>query len=138
LSWIPPDQAPPAGGDFEPGAPCPSDVLQPGEYGGYDENGNCVVFWNSETRAAFAATAVEIQNEKGYSIEEMCQPGEFVPGQGTVAPLMEEVKKLALSRLYGVSATFWPPQDASPYWIHSTWDSAAGAMLYDVCGFPTG
>lgn len=138
LTWLPPDQAPPAEGGFTPGAPCPGEVLQPGEYGGYDESGNCVVFWNSDTRSAFAQTALQIQAEKGYTMDEMCAGGDFIPGQGTVNPILEQMKKLTLSALYGVTATYWPPQDASPYWIKATWQSANAAMLYDVCGYPTG
>lgn len=124
--------APPPNGDFVPGDPCPVGAQ---EAGGYDEQGNCVIFWNEQTRLAFEQVATEIQAEKGYTLAELCAPDQEIPGEGWVInPKKVTVTRLALGRLYGMTPQFWPPNDQSPYWIEATWGRAMGAMNALVCG----
>lgn len=137
IAAAPPGEPPsPPDGDFVPGAPCPAGA---DEAGGYDEQGNCVIFWNAQTRAAFEQVATEIQAEKGYTLAELCAPDQEIPGEGWVVnPKKAAVIRLALGRLYGMTPQFWPPNDQSPYWIDATWERAMGAMNALVCGYLPG
>ncbi len=128
----PPDDG---GGGPAPGAPCAG--LPAGEYGGYDEQGNCVIFWDENTRDILVQAAGQIIGEKGYTMEQVCAPDEQdVEGNWVLNPKREEVTRQALGRIYEVTPNYWPPVEDSPYWIGATWNAGSAAVRQDLCNMP--
>lgn len=127
---------PGAAGDWVAGEPCPLDQLGPGEFGAFDHDGGCVIFWTPATRDAFAAQAQAILQERGIAMEDACAPDEQLPnGDWLANPHKSEVLRFTLARLYQSNAAYWPPVEESPFWIHKVWALGQATFEQELCGY---
>lgn len=126
------------------GEPCgpgggPSEI-----FAAYNDLGQCVEFWNPETKQMFHDEVLAVWDERGQP--EVCDPDTFYEhrGEWVPDPWRIDIMREALSRIYEMPKDTWPTyyvdhNDAEqldmPYWVAVTWQLAHAEMLWALCGF---
>ena len=143
-TWIPvePDEPDVDPEDKEPGKTCGQAVTGPGKWGVWDDEGNCVIFWETGiTDEAIRDILLQRYNALSDADQQAaCAGDEYVEhlDEYVTNPKLEALVDAALTEYYSQPAGVFPPVEGSHYWVGQAWTLSWYVALDVLCGYVPG
>ena len=144
ITFDPPPQSPSGGPQsrWKPGDRCDTGVE--GVFGNYDDNGDCLIFWDQDYADTVLAHALEIYDEQGdpdfcNDLYEVLYPGTHKE-VSTLNPQIDQLVREALSRTYNLPMANWVPEHVEAYWdtpyaMQVSYKMARWIILKELCQY---